>query len=102
MRMEQLKERPNQDGEDNLNISLLPEDGFKMPPVFDPIVCELHRFFVAVAGTVVNNDGKRGSVPDLVVWSSGTRKPRIDSLCLRHGLAFWPYCSLATHDYVPA
>ena len=39
MRKEQLKERPNQDGEDNLNISLLPEDGFKMPPVFDPIVC---------------------------------------------------------------
>ena len=38
MEMKQLKELRNQDGEDNLSIFLLPEDGFKMPPVFDPIV----------------------------------------------------------------
>ena len=29
-------------------------------------MCELHRFFIAVAGTVVNNDGKGGS--DVAGW----------------------------------
>ena len=34
-------------------------------------VCDLHRFYIAVARTVVTNDGKGGSVPYLLVRSSG-------------------------------
>ena len=37
------------------------------------IVSELHRFFIAVARTVVNNDGKGGTAP--VWWISNQNKP---------------------------
>ena len=32
-----------------------------------PIICDLHRFFIAVARTVVNNDCKGGSALDILV-----------------------------------
>ena len=32
-------------------------------------VCDLHRFFIAVARTVVTNDGKGGSAFDPLEWS---------------------------------
>ena len=35
-----------------------------------PIVFELHRFFIAVARTAVNNDRKESSAPDPLLWSS--------------------------------
>ena len=59
----------------------MPEDGFKMPLAFGTATFVIwHRFLIAVAGTVVNNDGKGGSAPDPLVWSSGalTIKARSD------------------------
>ena len=33
-----------------------------------PIVCDLHSFFFAIARAVVKDDGKGGTVPDLIEW----------------------------------
>ena len=37
-----------------------------------PTTFHLHRFFIAVARTVVNTNDRSGSAPDLVVWSVGS------------------------------
>ena len=37
-----------------------------------PVVCNLHRFFVAIARVVVNHDGGGGTAPDPLVWSAGS------------------------------
>ena len=50
----------------------MPEDESKMLSIFGyPIASESHRLFIAVARTVVNNDGKESSA-DPSAWSSGT------------------------------
>ena len=36
-----------------------------------PILLDLHRFFIAVSGAVVNHDGGPGTAPDPLVWSAG-------------------------------
>ena len=38
------------------------------------VVLDLHRFLIAVAGVIVNHDGRGGSTaPDLLVWDQGSR-----------------------------
>ena len=36
-----------------------------------PVMRSLHRFFFAIARAVVNEDGRGGLAPDLMVWSAG-------------------------------
>ena len=38
-----------------------------------PIMLDLHRFMIAVAGVSVNHDGRGGTVSDLLVWDQGGR-----------------------------
>ena len=38
-----------------------------------PIVLDLHRFMIAVAGVTVNHDGRGGTAPDPLVWDQGGR-----------------------------
>ena len=48
-----------------------------------PVVCHLHRFFVAIARAVVNHDGGGGTAPDPLVWSAGSlpkRKGVVDAV----------------------
>ena len=44
-----------------------------------PVVRHLHRFFVAIARTVVNHDDGGGTAPDPLVWSAGSlpKRPRV-------------------------
>ena len=35
------------------------------------VVLDLHRFFIAISGTVVNHDGNDGTAPGSWVWSAG-------------------------------
>ena len=44
--------------------------------VWYPVMRGLHRFFIAKAGSIVNEDGKGGIAPDPTVWSSGGRPKR--------------------------
>ena len=37
-----------------------------------PVVCHLHRFFVATARAVVNHDDGGGTAPNPLVWSAGS------------------------------
>ena len=41
-----------------------------------PIILDLHRFFMAISRTVVNDDGRGGLAPDPMVWSAGGRHKR--------------------------
>ena len=48
-----------------------------------PIILDLHRFFIAISRTVVNDDGQGGLAPDPMVWSAGGKHKRrrpIDSV----------------------
>ena len=44
-----------------------------------PVVCKLHRFFVAIARAVVNHDDGGGTAPHPLVWSAGSlpKRPRV-------------------------
>ena len=43
-----------------------------------PVVCDLHRFFIAIARSVVNDDGSSGTSLHPVVWSrNSTLKRRV-------------------------
>ena len=47
-----------------------------------PVVCDLHRFFIAIARSVVNDDGGSGTSLDPVVWSRNyTLKKRRVRVC---------------------
>ena len=41
-----------------------------------PVIRDLHRFFIAIARAVVNEDGRGGVAPDPMVWSAGSRLKR--------------------------
>ena len=41
-----------------------------------PMVCELHRFFIAIARAALNNDGLAGTSLDPVVWAAATNPKR--------------------------
>ena len=45
-----------------------------------PIMLQLHRFMIAVAGVIVNHDGRGGTAPDPLVWDQGGQRKtrRID------------------------
>ena len=48
-----------------------------------PVVCHLHRFFVAIARAVVNHDDGGGTAPHPLVWSAGSlpkRKGVVDAV----------------------
>ena len=47
-----------------------------------PIMLDLHRFMIAVAGVSVNHDGKGGTAPDPLVWDQGSR-PKVRKLAIR-------------------
>ena len=46
-----------------------------------PVVLDLHRFFIAIARAVVNQDGRSGVAPDPLVWSAGARPKTPSALC---------------------
>ena len=56
-----------------------------------PIMTDLHRFMIAIAGVSVNHDGKGGTAPDPLVWDQGSR-PKVRKLAIRVnvGLASLP------------
>ena len=41
-----------------------------------PVLGDLHRFFIAISRSVVNEDGRGGTAPHPVVWSAGGRLKR--------------------------
>ena len=41
-----------------------------------PVILDLHRFFIAISGAVVNHDGHDGTAPDPLVWSAGALPKR--------------------------
>ena len=41
-----------------------------------PVLLDLHRFFTAISGAVVNHDGNDGTAPDPLVWSAGALPER--------------------------
>ena len=43
---------------------------------WNPVIIELHRFFIAICRTVVNHDGRSGTAPDPLVWSAGALPKR--------------------------
>ena len=45
-----------------------------------PVIIDLHRFFIAIARAVVNLDGRDGSAPDPLVWSTGALPKRRHAL----------------------
>ena len=46
-------------------------------PRFDALLLgNLHRFFIAIARVIVNDDGKGGTAPDPSVWCSGAKGKR--------------------------
>ena len=45
--------------------------------VWYPAIRDLHRFFIAIARVIVNDDGKGGTAPDPFVWCSGARGKRL-------------------------
>ena len=38
---------------------------------WSPVILELHRFFIAISGAVVNHEDGDGTAPDPLVWSAG-------------------------------
>ena len=46
-----------------------------------PIMTDLHRFMIAVAGVSVNHDGRCGTAPDPLVWDQGS-KPKVRKLAI--------------------
>ena len=61
-----------------------------------PVVCVLHRFFVAIARAVVNHDEGGGTAPHPLVWSAGSLpKRRRDVDAVRNFALFaWSCLSL--------
>ena len=55
-----------------------------------PVVRHLHRFFVAIARTVVNHDDGGGTAPDPLVWSAGSLPKRHRVLHAVRDFAFLP------------
>ena len=55
-----------------------------------PVVCHLHRFFVAIARAVVNHDGGSGTAPDPLVWSAGSLPKRRGVVDAVRNFAFLP------------
>ena len=49
-----------------------------------PLMLDLHRFMIAVAGVTVNHDGKGGTAPDPLVWDQGS-KPKVRWNCAPSG-----------------
>ena len=47
-----------------------------------PVVCDLHRFFIAIARSVVNDDGGSGTSLNPVVWSLNSTLKRRTCSCL--------------------
>ena len=47
-----------------------------------PIMLDLHRFMIAVAGDTVNHDGRGGTAPDPLVSDLGS-KPKVRKLAIR-------------------
>ena len=47
---------------------------FKARSYWYPILLDLHRFVIAVAGVTVNHDGRDGTAPDPLVWDQGGAK----------------------------
>ena len=43
---------------------------------WNPVLLDLHRFFIAISRAVVNHDGREGTVPEPSVWSAGARPKR--------------------------
>ena len=44
--------------------------------IWYPVIRDLHRFFIAIARVLVNDDGKGGTAPDPLVWCSGAKGKR--------------------------
>ena len=44
--------------------------------IWYPVFRELHRFFIAIARVLVNDDRKGGTAPDPLVWCSGAKGKR--------------------------
>ena len=47
-----------------------------------PIMLDLHRFMIAIAGVSFNHDGRGGTAPDPLVWDQGSR-PKARKLPIR-------------------
>ena len=45
-----------------------------------PIMLDLHRFMIAIAGVSVNHDGRGGTAPDLLVWDRGVGQKLVSLL----------------------
>ena len=54
-----------------------------------PVVCDLHRFFIAIARVLVDDDGLDDSAPDPLVWGAGSLPKR-----RRPVEAVWEYAVL--------
>ena len=55
-----------------------------------PVVCHLHRFFVAIARDVVNHDDGGGTAPHPLVWSAGSLPKRREIVDVVRNFAFFP------------
>ena len=55
-----------------------------------PVVCILHRFFVAIARAVVNHDDGGGTAPHPLVWSAGSLPKRREIVDVVRNFAFLP------------
>ena len=55
-----------------------------------PVVCHLHRFFVAIARAVVNHDDGGGTAPNPLVWSNGSLPKRRRDVDAVRNFAFLP------------
>ena len=55
-----------------------------------PVVCHLHRFFVAIARAVVNHDDGGGTAPNPLVWSAGSLPKRKGVIDAVRNFAFLP------------
>ena len=55
-----------------------------------PVVCHLHRFFVAIARAVVNHDDGGGTAPNPLVWSAGSLPKRREIVDVVRNFAFLP------------
>ena len=55
-----------------------------------PIVSDLHRFFIAIARVVVNEDGHNVSAPHRTVWDGGAKPKRRRVLQVVRGVAWVP------------
>ena len=62
-----------------------------------PVILDLHRFFIAISGAVVNHDGSDGTAPDPTVWSAGALPKRRRLVHAVRNLAMlpWTSCCLA-------